>query len=1225
MIDKITSKLESNPRLQLVLIMLFVFTGKLMDTATTYLFWGAETPTGQVMEEQSSIVVSRVAEYGLQTGIGVWTLEQLTIGIGATLLAYALIRVATQRSDYAVLGAGVVGGVMGGISAYAAMSNIGYYTGADLVPVSIYGTVNPSVAAVWAFGLGVLGLILIRPDPRPYVRMIPRPSQQTVSAVFAVMMVTSGFVGMVNFGGDYSPVEKVAAAPTIVDDFEEGNGHFLESSSATDVQQNKVYQGDYALETSGGTGTVFDDSVSASYSQFSGSFRASTQPVNGYYSGLTIEGGSGMIGRVIIHPDTGKWAYPDPNSAQYINMSDAQAEIGAWHRIKFVNIDYTAETYDIVVEDKTGAVVASASSVGFETSASQITQVNYGRDAAGPMYYDSITADGYTFTESVSGTVRDQSGAPVANATVQVTGVSSAVSNQQSEIDSITNPVPSSWDASRALTGDGGVLSTGASDGAAVPLMYSPEEVGEGIWVTSTPDLSDPDLKSEDGETKVALLAVDPTAGDGIFENEHNQQVPGKVIDDANITLTKLTPSGEAASSQTYEVKEHGDDGGFGDPSKLPYAVATVTPGYYQMDVSSEDKSITYTVRIGERGQIVSAVLTDLQTQSGQVSQRAQDVRSKVSGGTLSTVTVQTDANGQFTADVGQDFTFVSVQAYKYGGLLNGNYENVSATSVDNRSIQEAEELMRQQDYKGSVALPAGVTTTQPPASNVDVRVISAPSPYQNLSDFQGNYEDWQGFLNNWTDSELPGVIQDEIGAYNSTELQEIRGELKKSVESNEELRQEYRDALAEIRNQDPRQIDVDLGDETNGSDAELREEITALQRSIQSLQSQVDAEDSAGQVSDGLADYSVTLPALTDVSKDDVTVLAHYSDGTTEIVGEEYVSVEDTQLSSGELGDTIRVTDYEIKQDPANVRFEVIADTDDGLVKETEGINNPAFAGSRPGVDSISISNLHPQTGSNVVVGMSPDDSAVFGSVDSVNVIAPDGSTVSTTADGNEYTIPVEQTGTHRVEIVYSNSNGDQFREVFRFDSRDSSFENSPSVRLKEGNSGQYALVSNMDGANVEREAGQTTVYAQFARGDVPNRVHLYPSQATDSNGQVNVEIVEGASQQSINKRVVTEIHMSQLSEDATVYRSNGQPITTEGVGYGTIETSENGTVITTYTDADGTISLDVNNDPGFVERTQYRVDSFIQGLPVDIPGLSIGGVALLIPFGLFFGRRLA
>ena len=175
------------------------------------------------------------------------------------------------------------------------------------------------------------------------------------------------------------------------------------------------------------------------------------------------------------------------------------------------------------------------------------------------------------------------------------------------------------------------------------------------------------------------------------------------------------------------------------------------------------------------------------------------------------------------------------------------------------------------------------------------------------------------------------------------------------------------------------------------------------------------------------------------------------------------------------------------------------------------------------------------------------------------------------------------------------------------------------------------------LDSGAVQRtDAGATRLVAVFPSdrdpGQISGPVDFYAGDLDqDVQAVTQLSVAQGEDRKGVSKRTIVRYHTKELSDNAIIYRNGNQPITDSGTAYGQIVSSDqkaDGTVIRTYTTESGEVTLRINNNPGFIDRTVYEARLLTLSLPLVEPGtlpFYIGGLASVIASvgGALAGRR--
>jgi len=826
------------------------------------------------------------------------------------------------------------------------------------------------------------------------------------------------------------------------------------------------------------------------------------------------------------------------------------------------------------------------------------------------------------FTQPVSGTVEDQTGAPVSSATVEVWGTYSSVgsiSEQESTLDDLADPTPpnfdSDFDAKASLVENSDVEGD-------VPLVYTKSEIGATAY-SDGPSMQTPRVQVPAGEP-FTVVRWDPSASSGLLgtADAYERQLQGEPSS-GKVKIERLGPGGDSTDTLTVETDERISSDALGVTTRLQYAEVSLSPGYYEVTSINEDgQNYSYQMQVGSGEEILNLVRDDLQDTQEQLSDRAKQVRDAINNERVYRTTVTTDSKGNFSAQVPSGVQVVQVQAYSAGGVLDG-------VDPSNRSLSEARSLAEGQDYNGKwyIGEPQRV---EAPAEGVTVNVVGFDTaPNTNMTEVMNQFDSWQEFLNSeYGDTKLADLYEERMEDVGRDRLESFYGSLKPVIESNPALQERAEELNG-----------GELKPPEDASTEELRSQLDAMQQAVTEMESTVGGNSDVQWNDDGTVDYTFEADAGLLEGVDSYSVLAIAPDGSTEPVPDEKVSVS---------GDTVSVEGYEVPDGQSGVKFRLVADAGEEIVQDATRSVNPAFSGNVPALSSISVGTNIPQVGETVTMELNPEDEFTYGSVQSVSVYGPSGEQNATVVDGQTVRFTPDAAGEHDVRVTYTNSGGTQFTESVTLQAKENAKTTPPSVRIVDGTNSRYALASGVEAATVETvsEGSSIDVTVQLARGEIPSEIDIYAGSVVSGPQQeIDVQVVEGAEQSAVSEQIAVQVHTGEIgdapspwSDGAVVERvagGDGEPIPRSGGAAGDVtEKESSGTTITTYTGESGGVTVSVNNDPGLVERMSFWASQQIPdiSLPfgslgggVDVNtggfgGVAIGGIGLA---GLFARRR--
>ncbi len=810
---------------------------------------------------------------------------------------------------------------------------------------------------------------------------------------------------------------------------------------------------------------------------------------------------------------------------------------------------------------------------------------------------DPVTAKTLTPTEQLGGTVVNQNGQPVANATVTVTGIDrERLSVDPGQIDArvdeienqITNPEPPDWDPDRQLTSSDGLF------GDATTSYVAAHPTGDwGLTAFSDePQLGNPRVQLPANE-EIALSVWDPAKG-GLYQDGVNRDLPGGVVDDTAIVVERIDHQGDTVDRLTFQTQTTYDValGGTHD-----LATVELPAGFYY--IYPEDSPETkYMIVVGDTDQIVGSIRADLKNQKGELTAQAQEVREYMNDDVLKQYKTTTDANGHWSVDVPASVSRVTVQAHRAPPGLHQDPQNAS--------LQDVREFYAVTDYNGSYVMPANAGTYDVPSSSIRVEVVETGAPqFADLNRFRNATERFQSLLQNLSYSELPATLQQRLDKLDRKDLQETSEQLQQLTNQNSQLEQRVTELLG--RDFD----DIEVND---SSDAALREQIQAQQQAISELRSTIEATDTSSEIGADVANSTATFGE--DLSTDQVRVVANFPNGTSREVPNEYLTLDQSAGTLVGIGGTdVTVTNYPLGG-ADSVTFDYIVVTPDGIGETTTraGVSNI-------GLDALSLSTLRPGPDERVEMTLVGGDDTQVTSITDVRAVAPDGSTLNTsTAGPATATFRTAGTGPHYVEVTFETASGTTGTLTHRVAAGETDQAMPPGIRIKDTPFGTLAVVGDgFETGSIDIQAGgaQLDVTGQISVGqDAPASMHIY-AHGTDvpPDATFTVSIVRGDDQQSIQRHVEVTAHLPAMTtENAVLYRSD-DALPREGEGrIGAVSTSPDETTIRTVTDTNGQLTLKTNNDPGWNERMAWWIDRNVNFPDIpsrgQIPGLPISTV---------------
>lgn len=980
-------------------------------------------------------------------------------------------------------------------------------------------------------------------------------------------------------------------------------------------------------------GTVFFGSVGGSVyavDSSDGSEDWSFATTSNVVDGVTVSNGLVYVGtyqpRVhALDQATGseEWSYtPGGNALSTPTVADGTVYFGSDDfNVYGLDASTGTEEWSYSTGDRVRSSPTFVASGGNKSTGSRVSQNTLGYHDQGTVAVDSSV--------SVSGVVRDQNGNPVENATVKVTGVDhSQISLNNADsleeraddlLDQARNAKPPGWDQDLELTGGNGLFGEVSSE---YPAVHTKPEWGLAGYSDGN-DLSEPNVQVPANEP-VILSAWDPTNGN-VIQDGVDDELPGATVE-REITLTHLDSTGDGVKTETITATHYYD--AFGSTKDHAYAEIELSPGFYRVSVKGSDDS--YVITAGKPDEIAAAIEQALKDEADQLTDRAKDLRQKFQDGKFVSTTVTTDENGRFSAQVGSEVKTVSISAYRVPRGMdpqNATRADISEwynaqtfdvntqetggfdVAVEENFDRSNANLTSEADLESAVPafyLPERPVRQDVPGENVTINVYKTSVPDWANTSVTANRSKWkENFLANLSYSDLPAALQQRLDQLNDTQatLEEVRNELHNVSKENDQLTKRVEELLAEQRNSTVEEVREQLA-EQDKTNEELRQEIRALRQAMTELDTTVTIEDPEVDKTADTVSLAWTIPSRMNIEEGNVSVLAHYANGTSQTVAEQYVTVD-----TGVGNDVVRVSEYPLGDaDPASVEFELQAATSEDFGARSDVVKNPTFDGALPSLDSVSVSTINPGPSENVTVEVNPSESGSWKKITGVTVYGPDGNEINTSGvqDGTTFRFTTNGAGVHHAAISAETTGGETVEIPVRIKAVGTELDAPPTISAKSSPVGEYLLTSGeFAGAEIEKEnAGElTSITAQLpADADVPTEIDVHLEEvAIPSSSKTTVTLVRGDEEQALDKHVPVTLHFSAPDDTVLVWR-NGEPVTQSGNRYGKVNAKSNALVVDTYTAADGTVTVRRANNPTWGTRISYELDRFFQTLPVVI-----------------------
>ncbi|WP_247005175.1 hypothetical protein [Halosolutus gelatinilyticus] len=974
-------------------------------------------------------------------------------------------------------------------------------------------------------------------------------------------------------------------------------------TAPSEVTMNQSYEGDKSLQvgTSSNNGKVFYRNQSVHATDIDVSVTMYSHSTSETRFALHPEGTDDS--RVIVSIVGGDLQIYDGS----FTVIDSNVNNNEWVTVQINNVDPSNDTFSLRWESPNSSGEAhDIGSDGTIPDGNLDPELYSGAEAHFDQFGYGIGLGG--FSEPITGTVVDQHGDPVDNATVEAWGIAEpaldendarSLKRQAEDLrDELADPIPEQWDADYDLDAHMDADGTYA-------LVHSESDWGVSSWSTSvSSNVDDPRLQIDSDQTVVISL-WDPAEDGGWFDNQVDNSFPGSTTD-GEITIRQLGPTGESIDSTTYETEViatttggriTGENEHHGVRTRLP-------PGVYQA-VPEGHPERGYTFVVGDPDELWQAFESDLRDEANRLTGRAERIQSMLQEETIVRETARTDENGEFEIDIASDVVTADVRAMKADGTILDGLEDPSLDDL--REAQAG-------NYNGSFYLPSPTpNTVEPPAEDVQVTVYR--SPEVPLGDMQSLSE-----LLAWLeDQRLNETIEDLQSEYDQR-FEEMERSTLERIYSN------HRMLVETVPGAEGRYLDRssfgEIQDAESLSTNELSTETTHMQVALANVD-QIeppelpDSPDNLIDLEDGHLSGETPLPPGVDEDTIAVELLPANGQGV-ETIPEEYWHVE-----SGLFGDnTIVVEDYPVQAtDAPAYTLRVRAGSDEGYLDDRIPFVNPGFDGEIPGIRAIDLNTLSPGPNERVSMTLRTSEDTSVDGIDSIDVFGPNGEELNTTIDGDTTRFSTNGKGKHFIRLAITDETGSTFVRSFSVRALEQSRSDPPTVRAEQSTTGPFAIAGEgLDDAEIAVDGDEIRVRAIVPGGEIPGSIHVKPDAVMDGDThEIDIAVLEGTDERQISTNVEAVIHLDSIAEDADVWRGSpsllGQPIKWDGGSrYGEVIKRENGkAIVRTYTNDDGATTITIEEDPDTWRSAQYSIASRIPRF--DIP--FIGSIATPSAFG--------
>lgn len=861
---------------------------------------------------------------------------------------------------------------------------------------------------------------------------------------------------------------------------------------------------------------------------------------------------------------TGTWkvAHTDPYNDRWV------------HNITVFNISVSEQTYQIRFNDsKFGVNTTDPLPMTNTMDAGWDETWLTGGDR---VFLDDFKAVKNNATEPISGTVVDQNGDQVQteNITVEVWGVRESAFDTtdvnelerraNESLDEASETIPDEWEPDRNLAHEYSTV------GEHYIVANSKTEWETGLLSDGVDP--DPRLKFDKSEI-VTLSCWDPhDSADNV-----GMPVDGSwqgSTDSCTFRIERLSPTGERLSSWTAETSPTYETFGVsfsGTSKKHEVYQAPFAPGFYRVTIEDKDSSFQVVFDVGgteERAQLIKEGLED---QAGRLTDQADEIAQRLENDEWYRTTVQTDANGKWSADVPADVTVVQVQAYDVPAGMDPG-----ANFSDVRTYLSAVDV-----NQTSILLSTSPTRAKPPASNVEVEVIRADA-----TTFKDDPEAWAEKFEQMIEdrlneslTEVESFYEDRLEEQTREALEQRYADLRDLILADSDLRDAYLELSQFDEVQDP-------GDLT---DAQLREEIRLMRQAFL----EHDSRAATGSPETDVAQDTISVEFPVDGEIVEASPEVVWSNGTVQNVSDDHWHVESSLLGSDS---TLVIDEYPVGEgDAAVAKFRANLVTADGAVGQPEvSVANPQYDGDLPKINAIDVDTLRPGPDEPVTVRLRPEEGTGFDKVTGATAIAPNRQNLNATVtnQGNvQFT--TSGSGYHFVRVKYQTVDGEPFTLSFRLKAQDVAQSEGPTIQLADTPYGETPIVGErLESARYQasEDGSEHTFVAITPAGEDIGQLDVKPgTRLSGDEHDLRVVVVSGPDEETVNRHVRVRVHVPNGVGETTagygtgaIVRADGDPVTQGGTPKGKVVDREGDKqTIEVITGDDGSVDVEVNTDP--------------------------------------------
>jgi len=347
---------------------------------------------------------------------------------------------------------------------------------------------------------------------------------------------------------------------------------------------------------------------------------------------------------------------------------------------------------------------------------------------------DEVSVQPYSTlgSQTVSGTVTDQYGEPVPNATVQAIGVTQGAlggddleAEADALLDELSDPLPDAFNpdadlGERYANADGtyaavhpasawnlgGVsLGSNAVSPAVTPSLDTPDVVlpADERLIVSTWDAGDTGARAH----KTASTARFPARPLPILWSSSKSDRPATTTHADGRPAT--TRRGDGARESRHED---------------PRGRRRRPPAGHLPRASGERPETPVVVSVGEPAALANTIETDLRDDADRLTARADRVQALASAGDVTDLSAETNATGAYSMDVPSNVEALHLQAFG----VDGNTQAILDTDAENASLATVRDAYSD-GYNGTLTLSTEPVRATPPDQQADLTVQRLDAP----------------------------------------------------------------------------------------------------------------------------------------------------------------------------------------------------------------------------------------------------------------------------------------------------------------------------------------------------------------------------------------------------------------------------------------------------------------------------------------------------------------